>query len=85
MFAAIFGYWGVGFPIGYVLAFHFELGAKGLWCGLAAGVASVAILNTWRFRRISRRLVSLEVKELGSIRSKQYCHRAIPAGTDEDV
>ena len=57
MLAAAFGYWGVGFPTGYVLAFHFELGAKGLWWGLAAGLASVAVLMTLRFHRISRRLV----------------------------
>ncbi|WP_033537096.1 MATE family efflux transporter [Caballeronia zhejiangensis] len=57
MLAAAFGYWGVGFPTGYVLAFHFELGAKGLWWGLAAGLASVAVLMTLRFHRISRRFI----------------------------
>jgi MATE family multidrug resistance protein len=57
MLAAAFGYWGVGFPTGYVLAFHFGLGAKGLWWGLAAGLASVAVLMTLRFHRISKRLV----------------------------
>ncbi|WP_250472761.1 MATE family efflux transporter [Caballeronia sp. GAFFF1] len=61
MLAAAFGYWGVGFPTGYVLAFHFELGAKGLWWGLAAGLASVAVLMTLRFHRISRRLVETGV------------------------
>lgn len=57
MLTAAFGYWDVGFPTGYVLAFHFELGAKGLWWGLAAGLASVALLMTLRFYRISRRFV----------------------------
>jgi multidrug resistance protein, MATE family len=57
MLAAAFGYWGVGFPTGYVLAFYFELGARGLWWGLAAGLASVAMLMTFRFHRISRRVV----------------------------
>jgi multidrug resistance protein, MATE family len=57
MLAAAFGYWGVGFPTGYVLAFHFALGAKGLWWGLAAGLASVAVLMTLRFHRISRGFV----------------------------
>jgi multidrug resistance protein, MATE family len=57
MLVAAFGYWGIGFPTGYVLAFHFELGAKGLWWGLAAGLASVAVLMTWRFHRISRTLI----------------------------
>jgi MATE family, multidrug efflux pump len=58
MFAATFGYWGIGFPTGYVLAFHFGLGARGLWWGLAAGLASVAVLMTLRFHRISARHIA---------------------------
>ena len=58
MLAATFGYWGIGFPTGYVLAFHFGFGARGLWWGLAAGLASVAILMTLRFHRISARHVA---------------------------
>ncbi|MDQ7981840.1 MATE family efflux transporter [Paraburkholderia sp. SARCC-3016] len=58
MIAATFGYWGIGFPTGYVLAFHFRLGALGLWWGLAAGLSSVAILMTLRFHRISARHIA---------------------------
>ncbi len=54
MLAAAFGYWGVGFPTGYVLAFHAGLGPRGLWWGLAAGLASVAVLMTLRFERRTR-------------------------------
>jgi MATE family multidrug resistance protein len=54
MLVATFGYWGVGFPTGYVLAFHAGLGAKGLWWGLAAGLASVAVLMTLRFTFMTR-------------------------------
>ncbi|WP_116136422.1 MATE family efflux transporter [Trinickia diaoshuihuensis] len=56
MLAAAFGYWGVGFPTGYWLAFHAGLGPRGLWWGLAAGLASVAVLMTLRFERRTRRL-----------------------------
>jgi MATE family multidrug resistance protein len=56
MLAAAFGYWGIGFPTGYTLAFHFGLGARGLWWGLAAGLASVAVLMTLRFDRKSRHI-----------------------------
>ncbi|WP_321817768.1 MULTISPECIES: MATE family efflux transporter [unclassified Paraburkholderia] len=56
MLAATLGYWGIGFPFGYALAFHFGMGALGLWWGLAAGLASVAVLMTWRFHHISRRV-----------------------------
>jgi len=55
MLAAAFGYWGIGFPTGYTLAFHFGFGARGLWWGLAAGLASVAMLMTLRFHRLSWR------------------------------
>ncbi|MGF6755339.1 MATE family efflux transporter [Paraburkholderia sp. GAS334] len=57
MIVAAFGYWGIGFPTGYTLAFHFGLGARGLWWGLAAGLASVALLMTLRFHRMSLRRV----------------------------
>ncbi len=60
MLAAALGYWGIGFPTGYLLAFHFDGGTKGLWWGLAAGLASVAALMTIRFDRMSRRLVRNE-------------------------
>jgi MATE family multidrug resistance protein len=56
MVAAALGYWGVGFPTGYFLAFHAGLGARGLWWGLAAGLASVALLMTLRFERMTRRV-----------------------------
>lgn len=56
MLAATLGYWGIGFPTGYWFAFHAGLGARGLWWGLAAGLASVAMLMTWRFHRKSAAL-----------------------------
>ena len=58
MLAATFGYWGIVFPTGYWLAFHAGLGARGLWWGLAAGLASVAALMAWRFHRKSASLVA---------------------------
>lgn len=44
------GYWVIGMPIGILLAFHFKLGAVGLWSGLCAGliVAGAALLRTWQ-------------------------------------
>ncbi|WP_175689441.1 multidrug efflux MATE transporter NorM [Burkholderia anthina] len=58
MLAATFGYWGIGFPTGYWLAFHAGLGARGLWWGLAAGLASVAGLMAWRFHLKSASLIA---------------------------
>jgi multidrug resistance protein, MATE family len=58
MLVATFGYWGIGYPTGYWLALHSGLGVRGLWWGLAAGLASVAILMLWRFHRKSAALVA---------------------------
>jgi len=46
---AIVGYWVVGFPVAYILAFPFGLKGVGIWYGLAAGLAAVAFVLTIRF------------------------------------
>ncbi|MFN6571612.1 MATE family efflux transporter [Dendronalium sp. ChiSLP03b] len=45
----IFAYWGVGLSTGYALGIWLKYGAIGLWWGLAIGLASAAIVLTWRF------------------------------------
>ena len=50
----VFGYWGVGLPLGATLAFGLfgpPMGGTGVWIGLAAGLASVAALLGWRWFR----------------------------------
>ncbi|MBW7849908.1 MAG: MATE family efflux transporter [Rhodospirillales bacterium] len=47
--------WGVGFPIGMVLAFGSGFGAAGIWTGLLAGTAVAAVANLARWRMLSRR------------------------------
>ena len=47
----IFGYWGIGFPVAYLLGFHTDLRGVGIWLGLAAGLAVVAIVLIIRFAR----------------------------------
>jgi MATE family multidrug resistance protein len=49
MLLAIFGYWFVGLPTAYVLAFVFDLRGIGVWAGLAVGLAFVAVLLVGRF------------------------------------
>lgn len=48
-------YWVVGLPTGYILAFHFDMGAPGIWLGLIIGLtlASVFLIN--RFLKMSKR------------------------------
>jgi len=55
LFAGILGYWVVGLGSGYWLAFRLGYGARGLWWGLAMGLAVAATLLTSRFLVLSRR------------------------------
>jgi len=55
LFAAI-GYWGIAFPVAWVLAFHTGLGAVGVWVGFSVGTFVYAALLILRFRMLTRRL-----------------------------
>jgi MATE family multidrug resistance protein len=54
MIYAAIGYWGVGMPLGIVLAFHTPLAGRGIWLGLCGGLAVVALLLLARWIRLSR-------------------------------
>jgi MATE family multidrug resistance protein len=49
MLIGIFAYWVIGLSTGYALGIWLNYGAIGLWWGLAIGLASAAIVLTWRF------------------------------------
>jgi MATE family multidrug resistance protein len=51
MIYAAIGYWGIGLPLGALLAFHFDMGGLGIWIGLFAGLAVVAVLLVYRWLR----------------------------------
>jgi len=58
VYAAI-GYWLVGLGGGAFLAFYVGWEGEGVWTGLAAGLAAVAVLMLWRWNRRDRlRLIS---------------------------
>lgn len=46
-------FWGVGVPLGAYLGFRTSLKERGLWIGLVAGLATAALLQSWR---VSQRL-----------------------------
>jgi MATE family multidrug resistance protein len=47
-------YWLLAIPGGYALAHYTNLGAVGIWIGLASGLAIAAGLLAWRFMRLTR-------------------------------
>lgn len=49
MLYALLGYWGIGLPVGVILAFPLQLGGVGIWIGLASGLAVVAVLMIRRW------------------------------------
>jgi len=55
MLITLVAYWLIGMPVGYWLAFHMHLGARGMWMGLAAGLTAAAGLLLLRFLKVSRR------------------------------
>lgn len=54
LFIAI-AYWGVGIPVGSLLAFYFKMGAAGIWTGLTVGLTLSAVFLSTRFIKITRR------------------------------
>jgi MATE family multidrug resistance protein len=51
---ALLGYWGIGAPAGFALAFLTPLGGLGLWIGMALGLTAVAAMLYARWRAKER-------------------------------
>jgi MATE family multidrug resistance protein len=58
MVAALIGYWVLGLPAGWVLAFPLGVGIRGLWFGMLVGLLTVgvALLAVW-VRRLRARAI----------------------------
>jgi len=52
--ANLIGYWFVGLPAGWYLAFRAGWGARGIWAGLAIALAAVAVLLPARIAWVAR-------------------------------
>jgi multidrug resistance protein, MATE family len=60
--ANLLGYYALGLPLGYALAFWLELGLRGVWLGLTIGLFTVSIsLLLWVRRTARRPLAELTV------------------------
>lgn len=54
---AVIAYWLIGLPFGYFLCFELELGARGIWFGLLTGLSMAAIMLSYRFNLLTKRLL----------------------------
>jgi MATE family multidrug resistance protein len=64
MIIAAFGYWAIGLPVSAYLGFRAGMGAAGLWWGLVAGLATVAVTLVIRVRlRVRRELHRVLIDE----------------------
>ena len=58
------GFWGVGAPVGLLLALRTSLGPRGVWWGYVAGLVTVAALQLWRVRwRLAGNVERLKVEQ----------------------
>ncbi len=55
---AMIGYWGIGFPTAWLLAFNAQFGAVGVWVGLSLGTLIYAALLVLRFQMLTRRFAA---------------------------
>jgi len=51
-------HWGIGLPVGWMLAFRLGLGARGLWFGLTAGLVVISASLIARFAILTRRAIA---------------------------
>ena len=64
MFYAVVAYWLIGMTVGYQLTFTYELGPRGMWMGMIAGLTVGAIMFGARFwRSATRHIVIKEASE----------------------
>ena len=57
-------YWGIGIPVGYLLAFPYHFGVTGIWIGFVVGLSFSAVLLNYRFfknlKKISAKAVAVK-------------------------
>ena len=46
------GFWVLGLPMGFLLAFHFHVGVYGVWWGFCIGLFVISLLYLWALSRI---------------------------------
>jgi MATE family multidrug resistance protein len=49
-------YWIIGLPVSYFFGFVLHFGVQGIWWGLSLGLTVAAVLLSWRFNYVSKRI-----------------------------
>jgi MATE family multidrug resistance protein len=57
MILAGIGYWVIGFPVAWIMAFNMGIGPTGVWWGLAIGLLVAAVVLNVRFLRRTKQLI----------------------------
>lgn len=64
MLLTTLGFWGVGFPVAFLMAFHFNHGPIALWWGLGLGICSAGLFLSVRFyHKVKSTIRSMRVME----------------------
>ncbi len=58
MIVNLIAYWIIGLPLGYFLGITLDMGPRGLWFGLVAGLSAAAILHNSRFLILTKHYIS---------------------------
>ncbi len=53
----IVSYWVIAFPLAYLAAVTWKMPANYIWGGFVAGLSVAAVLLTWRYGRLSKRVI----------------------------
>jgi len=52
---AFISYWIIALPVGYFLAFNFEMGVNGIWYGFVVGLFVASVGLVYRFHQLTRK------------------------------
>jgi len=54
----LIAYWGVALPLGYLLGVQLGYESVGIWCGLLVGLSTSAVMQFFRFRNLTLKLLN---------------------------
>ncbi len=61
MIVNMFAYWVVAFPLAYLAAVTYRMPPNYVWGGFVVGLTLAALMLTWRYDRLSRRMLTEDI------------------------